>query len=89
MSKKQIVKLKCGVEGTFSTYKGSEFLSISIINLYEGYGPLNDPKLLSELFKELDEEGWKLSGLMRQVGYYDSTSDLMIEALRNKKNGRQ
>jgi len=80
--KKEKFKLKCGVEVTF--YNKRKFGEVSLINLYNGYGELSDFKKVAELFNELHEMGYTPSGMMREIGYYDSTDDIKLDFLLSK-----
>lgn len=83
MKKNKIIKLDCGVEAERWTYGKTEGLRLSVIDLYNGYGELNDLKKLSELFAELAAKGFKGDGLSREIGYYDSTDDLFLDVSRS------
>lgn len=76
------ITLDCGMKAVSWTYRGSHLLEVSLINLYDGHGPENDPALLSKLFDELARKGYTLNGLSRVTGLYDSTNDLMLTAIK-------
>ena len=80
--KKGIVKLLCGVEAENWFYLETEWLSISLIDLYRGYGQLSSMKLLAQLFAELDDMGFSSTGISRVEGLYGSTDDLLLEVSR-------
>jgi hypothetical protein len=79
---KKIVRLNCGLECEYSKYKNTEFLTISLYDLYNGYGKFNDLKTISNLFKELNDKGFKNSGISLDTGYYDSIDDLKLNVNR-------
>lgn len=81
--KEKEATLDCGARALYTQTAGTEFLAISLIDLYQGYGELNDPLKLAALFTELHQKGYKLSGLSRVVGYYDSTDDLILDAIKS------
>jgi len=79
---KKIIVLDCGVDANQYKAKGIETLEISIVDFYNGHGLLNDFKKLSDLFLELHEKGFSPSGLSRVEGYYNSTDDLLLDAIK-------
>ena len=81
-TKRTIIKLDCGVEAETCIYSGMEWLKISLIDLYNGYGELNSLPLLSKMFSELSLRGFTSSGTMRVEGYYGATDDLLLEVSR-------
>jgi len=82
MANKKII-LDCGVKAEYWTYQKSENLHISLVDLYAGFGELNNPLALSLLFEELHLKGYKLSGCSTVIGYYDSIEDLILHAIKN------
>lgn len=80
--KKTIITLDCGISAEVSVYKKVETLSISLYDVYSGYGRLNDLAKMAELFKELDSKGYKGAGIYIQTGYYDSVDDLILTVNR-------
>jgi hypothetical protein len=83
MAKNKIIKLDCGIEAEYWKSGKTERLRISVIDLYNGYGELNNLKKLSELFAELAAKGFKGDGLSREIGYYDSTDDLLLDVCKS------
>ena len=80
--KKNIIKLDCGVEAENWFYSGTEWLRISIVDLYNGYGQLASLSLLAELFAELSKKGFTSNAISRIEGYYGSTDDLLLDVCR-------
>lgn len=76
--KKTDLLLKCGITVTLfgSDKKNGE---VSIIDLYHGYGGMNNFEKMAALFLELNALGYKPCGMNRVVGYYDSTDDLTLD----------
>jgi len=85
MKKNMTLKLKCGVEVEYRKNKDVERISVSLIDLYNGYGSLNSFSLLAKLFAELDELGYEGTGLYREMGYYDSVDDIILEVMKDVK----
>jgi len=85
MSKKKTTKLNCGFEAESWTFKGGEQLSISLIDLYNGYGSQCSFFDLANLFKELSDKGFRPYGLSRVEGYYGSTDDLLLRCGKDSK----
>lgn len=84
MKRVNYIKLECGVEVKHWNYKKYELIEIDLIDFYNGYGELNNLELLSKLFKELNDKGFKSDGLSREIGYYDSTDGLLLTLRKNK-----
>ena len=85
MSKNKTIILDCGIEAEIWKYIDTEWLSISLIDFYEGCGKLNDLQLLSNLLNELSSKGYKGEGLSRIVGYYESTDDILLRVTKKIK----
>ena len=82
---KKRVKLNCGIECDYwKGRNGYESLTISLHDLYQGYGKDNNFNLLMELFKELKEKGFEGDGIHMEMGYYDSVDDLLLNVSRKK-----
>lgn len=75
--KKNDILLKCGV--TITLFGKGDIGEVSLIDLYNGYGSLSSFIKVSALFLELDEMGYEPSGMMRTVGYYESTDDIKLD----------
>lgn len=85
MADKKIV-LKCGIVATKWKYLGYENIVISLIDLYNGYGKLNNILLLSQLFKELYDMGFDSgNGMSYDMGYYNSIDDLTLTVRKKSK----
>lgn len=82
MSKNKKITLTCGIEAETWIESKKEWLSISMIDLYNAYGILNNPAKLAELFSELSAKEYSLDGLSRVEGYYGSTDDLLLRAYK-------
>jgi hypothetical protein len=85
MSRYTRIKLDCGIEADYWTYNGWENLHISLIDLYNGFDSPMYLFTLVDLLSELAEKGYRNSGLSREVGYYDSTDDLIWHVTRKIK----
>ena len=81
--KKTTIKLNCGIEAEQTISSGKEWLDISLMPLYEGYGKGNNFELLSKLFLELHLKGFEGHGLSREVLCYDSTNDIILKCSKN------
>lgn len=88
MSKKKTIKLDCGFEAESWTFKDGEQLSISLIDLYNGYGSQCSFSDLANLFKELSDKGFRPYGLSRVEGYYGSTDDLLLCCGKDSKTAK-
>lgn len=88
MAKEKRVVLKCGVAAEYWTARKKEWLRISIGDLFKGYGNLNNLLLISELFKELNSEGYEGEGMSLVNGYYGSIDDLLLDVCRDVKKSR-
>lgn len=75
---RKAIKLDCGFEAERWIFEGKECLSISLIDLYNGYGSQCSFFDLANLFKELSDKGFRPYGLSRIEGYYGSTDDLLL-----------
>ena len=82
---KNIILLDCGIKAEQRINNRKEWLDISLINLYEGYEDENDFELMFKLFLELHTKGFKGKGMSREVGYYDSTDDIILKCSRDIK----
>lgn len=76
------ITLDCGIVAESWTHDGYQHLDISLINLYNGYGDMNSMSRMASLFKELADKGYEGSGMMRKIGYYDSTDDIILHVVR-------
>jgi len=83
MARKTIIALDCGVEAESWGSGNNEYLQISLIDLFHGYGQLNDAALLASLFAELSQKGYALDGMFTEIGYYDSIDDLLLTATKS------
>lgn len=86
MAKGKLIKLGCGIEAQSWSYQGNDYLRISIIDFFNGHGDLSSFELMGRLFSEIHEMGYQNTGMSRVIGYYDSTDDVFIDAIKfNKK----
>jgi hypothetical protein len=76
------ITLKCGVEMDNWRYDEWEYLKVSIVDLYAGYGTLNSLKLLSDILLELSDLGYEGNGMDRIEGWYGATDDLILTVKR-------
>lgn len=76
------ITLKCGVSMDYWKYGEFEFLKVSIISLYNGYGNMNSIKLVSEMLLELHKLGYESNGMDRLEGFYGATDDLFLTVRR-------
>lgn len=74
--------LKCGVGMDYWKYGEFEFLKVSIIGLYNGYGNMNSIHLVSEMLLELHNLGYEGNGMDREEGYYGATDNLWLTVKR-------
>jgi hypothetical protein len=84
MSRVKTITLDCGMEAEVWENKGYISMDISLIDLYNGYGTNNTLKRMAELFTELSKKGYKGNGISREIGYYDSTDDLILNVTKSK-----
>jgi hypothetical protein len=78
------ITLDCGIEAEVWENKSYISMDISLIDLYNGYGTNNTLKRMAELFTELTEKGFEGNGISRDIGYYDSTDDLILNVTKLK-----
>jgi hypothetical protein len=83
-TKTNYITLDCGFEATQKFNGKNEFLDISLMDLYSGYGENCDPIKLSNLFKELSDKGYILCGMSREMGCYDTIDDMILNATKPK-----
>jgi len=85
--KPEKITLNCGYPAETWLGKGDKgtiikHIEILLTDLYNGYGNLNNPLLLSKLFLELSEKGYSLNGIFVVHGYYDSIDDLKLNGTK-------
>lgn len=76
------ITLKCGIKMESWSYSGTEYLKVSIGDLYSGCGELNSLKLFSDMLSELHALGYEGNGMDRIEGYYGATDDLFLTVRR-------
>lgn len=86
MSRVKPITLDCGIDAEIWENKDYISMDISLIDLYNGSGTNNTLKRMAELFTELSEKGFVGNGISRDIGYYDSTDDLILQVIKFKKN---
>jgi len=83
--KKQEITLDCGVVAESWTSGDYDWLRVSIMDFYNGYGALSNLKLMANLVNELADKGYSCCGISRVEGYYNSTDDLLLDVSRKKQ----
>jgi hypothetical protein len=84
MSRVKPITLDCGIDAEVWENKDYTSIDISLIDLYNGNGVNNSLKRMAELFTELSEKGFVGNGISRDIGYYDSTDDLILNVTKSK-----
>jgi hypothetical protein len=72
----------CGVEVEYLRRGDSEFITIDLHDLYNGYGKLNDLGTLSEILAMLHSWGYKSLGIYTTPGPYDAIDGIKLELVR-------
>lgn len=80
--KPKTIKLLCGVLAEYNKGKDLEFLDITLTDLYNANGYLNDFMLVSDLFKELQELGYQNDGLYTSEDYSGVVDGLFLNVSR-------
>lgn len=80
MAKLINIILDCGLEAKTWKYKDTEYIEISLFDLYNGYGTFSDFEKVSEIFTELKNKKYINKGISFVTGYYDSVEDVVLRA---------
>ncbi len=82
MRRNPVITLDCGVRAETWKHNKSEYIEIYLNDLYGGHGELNNPILLSKLFAELAEKGYKLQGISLEHGFYNCVDGMSLTATK-------